>query len=109
MFPRAPDYVTNVSERPKASALARWQLANGAVVTNMRHINVEVEDELGRQLLMLLDGTRNRETLLEELSRRPILEENKAPIQDPRRARERLARKLEENLEKVAKLALLVA
>lgn len=109
LFPRAPDYVTSVSERPKASALARWQLANGAVVTNMRHINVEVEDELGRQLLMLLDGTRNRETLLEELSRRPILEENKAPIQDPRRARELLATKLEENLEKVAKLALLVA
>ena len=114
LFPRAPDYTTQVSERPSASPLARWQIARGTIVTNMRHINVEVEDELGRHLLALLDGTRNREKILDDLraivgSGRALLQENDEPVHDPDRAREILANGLEKNLDKLAQLALLVS
>lgn len=114
LFPRAPDYTTQVSEHPSASPLARWQIARGPIVTNLRHINVEVEDELGRQLLALLDGTRNREAILADLhaivgSGRALLRENDEPVHDPARARDLLANGLEKNLEKLAQLALLVA
>ena len=108
LFPRAPDYQTIVSERPSASGLARWQVATDTIVTNMLHVNIEVEDEIGRQLLVLLDGTRDRNMLLDDLSKQPILEENNALVQDPRRARELLAQGLEGNLEKLARFALLV-
>jgi methyltransferase-like protein/2-polyprenyl-3-methyl-5-hydroxy-6-metoxy-1,4-benzoquinol methylase len=109
LFSRAPDYVTRVGEHPRASALARWQIERGTIVTNQRHINVEVEDELGRQLLMLLDGTRNREMLLNDLSSKPIFDEKQAALRDSSPERPLLAQGLEENLEKLAKLALLVS
>jgi methyltransferase-like protein/2-polyprenyl-3-methyl-5-hydroxy-6-metoxy-1,4-benzoquinol methylase len=114
LYRRAPDYVVHASERPAASPLARWQIERDTTVTNMRHVDVEVEDELGRQLLRLLDGSRNRERLLDDLcaivtSGRDLLREHDAPVRDPKRARELLAPRLEENLDKLAKLALLVA
>src|SRR5262249_48160647 len=55
----APKLVTEVSERPVASAVARWQAANGARVASLRHCIVPV-NEIDRQVLPLLDGTRDR-------------------------------------------------
>jgi SAM-dependent methyltransferase len=83
----APDAVTAPSERPVASALARLQAAEGKRVTTLRHTGVEVPDELGRRLIRLLDGTRDRAALLREL--------------------ERPADELERSLEGLARLALL--
>lgn len=60
--------VTHVSDRPAASALALAQLRRGALVTSQRHLNVEIKDQLGRALFALLDGTRTRAALVEELS-----------------------------------------
>jgi hypothetical protein len=73
-----------------------------------------VEDELGRQLLTLLDGTRTRAMILDDLcaivgSGRALLREKDEPVSDPDRARELLTNGLEKNLEKLAQLALLVA
>ena len=65
----APAIVSAASERPVASALARLQAAQGTRVTNLRHGSVEVPDELGRRLIVLLDGTRDRAALLRELDR----------------------------------------
>ena len=47
-----------------ASALARLQAAEGTRVTTLRHTSVEVADELGRRLIALLDGTRDRAALV---------------------------------------------
>ena len=55
-------FVTTVSEKPVASALARLQAASGLVVTTRRHLTLQL-DELSRQLLLLLDGSRDRATL----------------------------------------------
>jgi SAM-dependent methyltransferase len=65
----APALATAPSQRPVASALARLQAAEGTRVTTLRHTSVEVPDELGRRLIGLLDGTRDRPALLRELAR----------------------------------------
>jgi SAM-dependent methyltransferase len=65
----APDLATVPSERPVASAPARLQVARGTRVTTLTHAEIDVPDELGRRLIALLDGTRDRAALLRELDR----------------------------------------
>ena len=65
----APEIANAPSERPVASALARLQAAEGTRITNLRHGTIDVPDELGRRLITLLDGTRDRAALLRELDR----------------------------------------
>jgi SAM-dependent methyltransferase len=51
-------------QRPRASALARAQLAAGApVISSLLHANVKLDDPLDAKLLPLLDGTRGRDGL----------------------------------------------
>lgn len=114
MYPRAPDYVTRVSSHPKTSALVRRQIRDGSVVTNLRHMSVQVEDELGRQLLQLLDGTRDREKLLQELialvnSGHALFGEPDAAISDVVPGPEEISKDLDNSLAKLANLALLVS
>jgi SAM-dependent methyltransferase len=93
---RAAPFVSKPSERPQASGLARAQLRNGSGVTNLRQSVIEVEDETARQLLSLLDGTRDRAELLIELrARLPLAEITRE--------------QLELNLNRLANMALLVA
>jgi methyltransferase-like protein/ubiquinone/menaquinone biosynthesis C-methylase UbiE len=63
-------FVTEVSERPVASAVARYQAATDLPVTSMRLTSFAMADPMLRQLLPLLDGTRDREQLLAELRER---------------------------------------
>jgi methyltransferase-like protein len=63
-----PEFVTEVSDRPKASDLAREQAKKSGRVTNQRHEIVNL-DEFSRRTLQLLDGTRDRNALLEAMSR----------------------------------------
>jgi SAM-dependent methyltransferase len=65
----APALPAAMPERPVASALARLQAARGTRITNLWHGSVEVPDALGRRLITLLDGTRDRAALLRELGR----------------------------------------
>ncbi len=55
--------------RPEASRLARYQLSRGLPVTTLHHATLLVDDPLDRELISLLDGTRDRE----ELNRIPDL------------------------------------
>ena len=96
LYAQPPAYVTKASARPVASPLARAQVEQGSSVTSLRHSSVEVGDEAARQLLLLLDGTRNHDQLLEELRQRA----NSGEI---------TAESLEANLNRLGKLALLVA
>lgn len=52
--------------RPRASALARMQVAEATVVTSLLGNSVELDDPLARRILPLLDGTRDRAALLRE-------------------------------------------
>ena len=58
---------TSVSERPVASPVARAMARTQARVVNLRHEMVNLTDPFARRLVPLLDGTRNRRTLLEGL------------------------------------------
>jgi SAM-dependent methyltransferase len=96
-----PPLTTSVSERPEASPLARHQARSGQLVTNLRHASVRLEDDLGRRLVVLLDGTRDRAELLHAL--RAFLVDRGREVPEP------LEVGLERSLEGIARLALLRA
>lgn len=62
-----PEFASTASDRPLAHPLARLQAADGTIVTTLLHNNVRLEDDLSRQLLLLLDGHRTRDDILQEL------------------------------------------
>ncbi len=57
-----PPFVSDVSEKPLASAYARHQARSSDRVANLRHERVHL-DALARFMLPLLDGTRTRDDL----------------------------------------------
>ena len=61
-------FVTEISGRPRASALARLQARALTAVTNLRHESVRLEDPLAITFLELLDGTRDRTTIASEMA-----------------------------------------
>ena len=84
----SPGHAAEPGERPRASALARRQLALGdETVTSLDHETIGLDERM-RRLLELLDGTRDREALARELGSK---------------------RGIAENLERLAALALLEA
>jgi methyltransferase-like protein len=108
-----PPFVTRVSERPEASALARLQAAEGPRVTNQRHQTVAIS-EFDRHLLPYLDGSRPHSTLLRVLMeqfQQGALKVNRAgqPITNEHEARPIMAQSLAEQLPRLAAVALLVA
>ena len=102
---REPHFVTYPSERPVASALAQAILRQARFVPSLRHDSIAFDDELGRRLLELLDGTRDRSDLLRELN--ASVASNKAQLPDG--ATSVTAELLEEKLTGLAQLALLTA
>jgi methyltransferase-like protein/trans-aconitate methyltransferase len=104
-----PAMAHQVSPRPVASPVVRWQVQKGNVVTSLLHTAVNVEDEVGRFLLSQLDGTLNHEQLLDKLI--ALLKSRNAMIVtngDESQARQEIGAQLEKNLVKLAQLGLLV-
>lgn len=103
---------TDVSERPTASPWSRMQAVTGAVVTNLRHRAVDVDD-FRRHLLTLLDGTRTHEQILADLtqavcdSELAITALGAAPISEDE-ARATLAPALPQELAAAARTAFLI-
>jgi len=93
----APEVAFRAGSRPKASLLARRQLAQSAEVTNLWHETVSLDDEFAARLFALLDGTRSRERLASELR-----DAWAGPV-------EQLAPAINHHLEHIARLALLHA
>ncbi len=65
--------VTEVSEKPVASALARHMLRQSDSVTTLLHSTVAVGDAAGRQLIALCDGTRDHAALVRDMFNSPVL------------------------------------
>jgi len=63
-----PQFVTEVSERPVGSPLARLQARASGKVTNLRHYIVNLND-LDRMVLSHLDGSRNVPRLVDTLEK----------------------------------------
>jgi methyltransferase-like protein len=95
-----PALTTTPGEAPEASPLARHQARAGHMVTNLRHVSVRIEDDLGRELVTLLDGTRDRAALAADLAR--FLHARGEPLADAE-----LHAGLDRSLQGLATLALL--
>jgi methyltransferase-like protein/2-polyprenyl-3-methyl-5-hydroxy-6-metoxy-1,4-benzoquinol methylase len=107
-----PRFTSNVSERPIASPLSRYQAESGNRVTNLRHEPVTLP-ELERRLLLNLDGTRGRPELLEMLlglvHRGELQVEQQGQRVEPKaRVQELLANAVDRGLTQLVGLALLV-
>ena len=91
-----PAVSTVAPEKPRVSALARLEAAQGELLTTARHTGIRLDDDLGQRLVTLLDGTRDRAALIDEL----------AP--DAAMSRDELADGLEHSLERLARAGLLL-
>jgi hypothetical protein len=89
-----PTLASTPGERPRVSALARRQASTGDRVTTLHHETLRIDDVVGRRLLTLLDGTRDRAAILRSMS------------QDGEGRRSQAA-KLDSRLDRLARLALL--
>lgn len=96
MHVHEPAYTTIVSEKPLASPIARWQAERSGAVSTLLCTGLNIDDQLGRELLRLLDGTRNREQLLEEMANYI----NSDKLDQPREVKDQLIRKLPGQLDK---------
>ncbi len=93
-----PRLTVTANDYPVASPLARLQIASGnPSVTNLRHESIKVEDGMSKQLLSLLDGTRDRAALIKDLHK----DAQVATSED-------LAGDVELCLKEIAQLALLI-
>lgn len=103
-----------VSDRPKALAVARLQAAEGSNhLTNARHQTVQVEDT-ERLVCSLLDGTRGRKEIIQALAEmladgRLNLERDGLPVREPALVQRALEETVGGILEHLAKCGLLVA
>jgi len=64
---RPARFSIQAGERPVAWSVARQEARTGPHVSNLRHETITL-DEFNRQILLRLDGTRDRAALIEELS-----------------------------------------
>jgi methyltransferase-like protein/ubiquinone/menaquinone biosynthesis C-methylase UbiE len=102
-----PPLVRRPGERPLASSLVRAQARRGReLVTNLAHEHVELNDPLGRKLVELLDGTRDRAALLAALGE-AISEDPELASEAP--APEEMGQALEDSLDRLGALGLLAA
>ena len=109
----APRIAAGVSERPIASPLARWQISRGRPLTNLWHSPVKMDDPIIRHLFTLLDGTHDRAALADELAEFMVDRElfprrGDTVLRDPAALRQLLASHMDANLERFARLCLLV-
>ncbi len=104
-----PPMASEVDSKPIVYPLARWQAAHGEFVTSLFHTQVKIEDEIGRVILTWLDGSVDLEQLRDRLWQ--YLKAKKmvaAGNGEEDLARQKLAAKLTQKLQQLARLGLLV-
>jgi len=99
-----------VSERPAAYAVARQEARSGPQVSNLRHETITL-DEFHRQLLLRLDGTRNRASLVDELAglvatNELAIQHEGVEVRDPASVRRVMATAIDQALVGFARAAL---
>jgi methyltransferase-like protein len=111
VFP--PKVVNRVGERPAISELARFQLKRSSGATTQLHTSVNISEPISRQLLLLLDGTRNQRMLTQELiafvrSGGADVYEDGALVEDPNEVASILERRVQEGLKSLPRLGMLI-
>jgi methyltransferase-like protein/SAM-dependent methyltransferase len=108
----APSFVTAASEKPLAGEVARAQALASNCITSLWHKNISIDDTFAHRLLQLLDGTRDREALVQQLCAdagegRLVLQKDGAAVSGGEEIRALVNEKLEPALKKMARYALL--
>lgn len=98
--------VEKVSEKPKVSEFTRLQADRNQDITTFHGLNLSLDDEFMRELICLLDGTRNSENLTSEMVDKFHPDAEKA---DRPRIKEQTADQISQSLHQLAKFGLLVA
>lgn len=110
-----PSFTMSPGERPEASPVARELLRRGRRrVPTFTHVMLGVEDDLGAELILRLDGTRDRAALIDDLtnvvvSGRAKLEVDGRALTDPQEIRREIEGGLEARLQHLAGAALFVS
>lgn len=99
-----PRPATGPGARPQASLVARKQAEAGPLVTNLRHIGVDLSDAYLRRVLILADGTRTLDELAAEAG-----DPGNADAPAAKAAESSPRERVEAALRRLARLALLVA
>lgn len=94
------------SEKPRINALARRQLADANNVATLLNKDIKIEDEVSRHLLELLDGTRNRQDLLVQMSE--FIKASEA-VEDKQELLDNLPNWLEDSLSQLARMGMFVS
>jgi methyltransferase-like protein/cyclopropane fatty-acyl-phospholipid synthase-like methyltransferase len=112
----APSLAPKPGDRPLVSPLARMQTTQENVITTLCHTSVEISGALEKKLLQLLDGTRDRVMILKALEEAILSGEvtlpeaqDGEPIPEIGKVRAVLAASLESQLNRLARLGLLLA
>jgi methyltransferase-like protein len=107
-----PHFVLEISERPIASPIARFQQQNGLPVTNMYHYRVTL-GEISGNLIGYVDGSRDRAALLDILTKLKTegiltVEQDGQPVEEAGLVKQALVETLDSQLHQMAQAALLV-
>ena len=107
-----PATASEISERPMAAPLSRWQAAHQEPISNMRHRLVELND-FERLILSLLDGTLNRDDLCQAAvdhvaKGNMVLQHQGKPVEDKELIAVVVDQSLSETLQKLVALSLLI-
>jgi methyltransferase-like protein len=108
-----PRITSTLSERPQASPIARLQAASGGIITNQRHEAID-PNPLHRHLLVLMDGTRTRSDLLDDLMTEMtgdgvVVQKGGTVIRDSQQLREICSAELDVHLATALRAAVVVA
>jgi hypothetical protein len=111
LFP--PEVTNRVSDRPATSELARLELQHSDCATSPLHISRRFPDTISRQLILLLDGTRDQQLVARDLieivqsSGTPVYE-NGTLVEGPDAIAAVVERHVPEGLQSLARAGMLV-
>jgi SAM-dependent methyltransferase/methyltransferase-like protein len=104
-----PAFAAKPGEKPVASALARWQSRFDDTVSTLLCTQFIIKDDLGKELLRLLDGTRDRSRLIDDMTDFIRSEKFAQPADVKKHLIQNLPEQLERSLNIFAEKALLVS
>jgi methyltransferase-like protein len=106
-------FITSLSEKPKVSEIVRAQAKTRNSVTNQLHERIVI-DVFSRSLISLLDGSRDKEAILDELAKLVkagslVVQKDGKDLKEGKTLREALRQAMNESLAKMEKAAVLIA
>jgi len=103
LYVNQPQVLTEAGEKPNVNKLARWQTKHGQNISTLLGMSIKIEDEISLHLIELMDGTRNRAELQEEMTE---FVKNLEEMPDKQDFLDNLSGWIEHNIEHSARMAL---